>query len=355
MRLDRMGIDAQPNVEARMTKEEEQIHASRKQSNPRLPATDTGRNVTGLANRTIGNRLRRVARLLPRAAKKPEEDVEYVHDLRVSVRRATAALQMFALFLPPTGYSQMIAQLRRIRGAAGRARDLDVLEERLCRLAVAGGATPSLVAAIDRIRRSRQKAQKPLLKAYEKTLQRDFKRRIRDLSGRVRWRGHGPEPNLDDWAGAALAPALDRFAARCAGDLSDIRELHRMRIAEKRVRYSLEILEGAAGSTAHRSAPILKELQERLGQINDHQTARALLSRWRDKSKSEDLREVFSYLAAFEKQCCDDAHDRFLEWWTSDRKSTLHAQIDSILAGVGGGQRASAEKAGPAFNLTAIK
>ena len=125
-----------------MTRTEEPIHPSRNHLNSALAAIDSVPNVTTLAETTVANRLRRVARLLPRAAKKPEEDVEYVHDLRVSVRRATAALQMFAPFLPPTGYSQMIAQLRRIRGAAGRARDLDVLEERLCRLAVAGGATP---------------------------------------------------------------------------------------------------------------------------------------------------------------------------------------------------------------------
>lgn len=319
-------------------------------------ARDSGRNVTKLAETTIGNRLRQVARLLPRAAKKPEEDVEYVHDLRVSVRRASAALQMFALFLPPTSYSQMISQLRRIRSAAGRARDLDVLEERLCRLAVAGGTSPRLAAAIDRIRRSRQKAQKPLLKVYEKTLKRDFKRRIRDLSGRVRWRGHGPEPGLEEWADAALAPALDRFAARSAGDLSDIRALHRMRIAEKRVRYSLEILEGAAGSSAHRAAPILKELQVRLGEINDHHTARALLLRWRDKSKSEALREIFAYLAAFEKRSCDDTHDRFLEWWTSDRKSTLQEQIDSILVAVGvGAAGVSVERTSTTSKLTSIK
>ena len=64
------------------------------------PTNDSEHQVSRLVKRTIDRRLRRVARLLPRAAKKPEEDVEYVHDHRVSVRRATAALQLFASFLP---------------------------------------------------------------------------------------------------------------------------------------------------------------------------------------------------------------------------------------------------------------
>ena len=317
---------------------------------------DSEHRVSRLAKRTIDRRLRRVARLLPRAAKRPEEDVEYVHDLRVSVRRATAALQMFTLCLPPSRYSQMISQLGRIRSAAGRARDLDVLEERLCQLAVAGGTNPKLAAAIDRIRRSRQKAQKPLLRTYKRTVKQDFKRRIRYLSGRVRWRGHGAEPELRDWAGAALRPALDRFAGRAAADLSDIRALHRMRIAEKRVRYSLEILEGSIGSNTHRAAPVLKELQERLGEINDHDTARALLLRWRDRSKSEGLREVFSYLAAFEKRSCDDAHDQFLEWWTPNRKSDLHEQINAILDAIGDREPpASAGDTKSLSNLTSLR
>ena len=71
------------------------------------PTNDSEHRVSRLAKRTIDRRLRRVARLLPRAAKKPEEDVEYVHDLRVSVRRAAAALQMFAPFLPRSAHSQM--------------------------------------------------------------------------------------------------------------------------------------------------------------------------------------------------------------------------------------------------------
>ena len=129
-----------------------------------------------------------------------------------------------------------------------------------------------------------------------------------------------------------------------------------MRIAEKRVRYSLELLEGSTGSTAHRAAPVLKELQERLGEINDHDTARALLLRWRDKSKSQGLREVFCYLAAFEKRSCSNAHDQFLEWWTPNRKSDLHEQINAILDAIGCREPpASAGDTKSLSNLTSLR
>ena len=291
--------------------------------------------VSWLARRTIERRLERVVRLFPKAAKHPERDVEYVHGLRVAIRRATAALQMFSLCLPRSQYTQVRSQLRRIRRAAGPARDLDVLEERLSRLAIAGGATVQLGAAIDQVRRRRKKAGKPLLKVYKRARERDFKGLVRSLSKQVAWRGDGPEPALVDWAGAELSPSIDRFLARSSSNLTDPRALHRMRIAEKRMRYSLEVLGGVVSSPVEQVAPVLRELQERLGEISDHEAARVLLFRWRDRSKDDGLREVFSHLAAFEKWQGSYVHDDFLKWWTPSRRLELCGQLEGTLGEFG--------------------
>ena len=296
-----------------------------------VPDRDMLQPVSRLAKHTIDGRLRRVARLMPLAANKPEKNVEYVHDLRVGIRRAAAALRMFAPYLPQSAYSQMALQLKRLRRAAGPARELDVIEERLSRLAVAGGTTPQLAEAIDRIRKRRQRAQRPLFKAYKKAWKQGFRHQARGLSGRVRWQGDGPEPELGAWAGIALRPVLNRFVARSSVDLTDTTALHGMRIAEKQVRYSLEVLGEVLGGPVERVAPILRELQERLGEINDHDAARTLLLRWRDRSKGSGLREVFAYLAAFEKWSGVCAHDQFLEWWTPGRRFDLHERLNAVL------------------------
>ena len=250
--------------------------------------------VSWVAKRTVDRRLGRVVRLFPKAAEHPEQDVAYVHDLRVAIRRATAALQMFSACLPRSPNADMKSQLKRVRRAAGPARDLDVLEERLSRLAASGGATVQLVAALDEVRRRRGKAGKRLLSEYKRARRRGYKGRARDLSARIAWRGEGPEPALIDWAGGEIRPAIERFVARSSSsNLTDPKALHRMRIAEKRMRYSLELLEGAGGAV-EKVAPVVEELQDRLGQISDHDTARGLLLRWRDSSRDEGMREVFS-------------------------------------------------------------
>ena len=56
--------------------------------------------VSVLAARAVDRRLKRVAKLLPRAAKHPERDVAYVHDLRVASRRAAATIRLFDPWLP---------------------------------------------------------------------------------------------------------------------------------------------------------------------------------------------------------------------------------------------------------------
>ena len=293
--------------------------------------------VSLLASRAIERRLKRVAKLLPRAAKHPERDVEYVHDLRVASRRAAATLRLFEPWLPQTASSEMQSRLNRIRRAGGLARDLDVIEERLSRLAAAGGATSQLAAAIDRVRVQRTKAQRPIRRCYRKARKQNWLgRRARSLSEQVEWRGQGPEPMLSDWAGIALLPSLQRFVDRSFDDLTEPRALHKMRIAEKRVRYSLEVIGGALESPLDYVMPMLADLQKRLGEINDHQAACSLMLRWRDRSNDEGLREVFAHLAAFERWLGSYEHDKFLEWWTPARRLDFHVQLSRLCASMNG-------------------
>src|SRR5262249_55244587 len=72
-----------------------------------------------------------VKHFLPLAAERPNEDVEYVHQLRVGTRRAAAALRVFEDALPRKLLKATKRTLRRIRRAAGDARDWDVFIQTL--------------------------------------------------------------------------------------------------------------------------------------------------------------------------------------------------------------------------------
>ena len=101
-----------------------------------------------VARRALDMRLGLVWHYLPRAADKPAE-TENVHQLRVATRRAMAAMQIFDTLLPRKRGLWWNKQLKRVRQAAGQARDLDVLAERLRQKAGADGLLGDLVARIE--------------------------------------------------------------------------------------------------------------------------------------------------------------------------------------------------------------
>ena len=83
-----------------------------------------------VASTVVAARLNTVQRYLPLAAYHAEEDVEHVHQLRVSCRRADAAIEAFSDFLGSQKKTWR-RWLKRIRRAAGPARDADVFMWRL--------------------------------------------------------------------------------------------------------------------------------------------------------------------------------------------------------------------------------
>src|SRR5947207_7232285 len=93
------------------------------------------------ARRVLDVRLRSVSERLPLALFHAEEDREHVHQLRVSTRRAGAAVRIFTECLPNKNRRTMARALKRIRRAAGAARDWDVFQQMIAeRLARATAA-----------------------------------------------------------------------------------------------------------------------------------------------------------------------------------------------------------------------
>src|SRR5205085_11051528 len=78
------------------------------------------------AEHVLSVRLRAVGEALPKASQEADKDPEYVHQLRVATRRADAALNIFEACLPKKVQKAARKRLKRMRQAAGAARDWDV-------------------------------------------------------------------------------------------------------------------------------------------------------------------------------------------------------------------------------------
>jgi CHAD domain-containing protein len=287
--------------------------------------------VSDAACRALRVRLSLVWHYVPLAAEHAFEDIEHVHQLRVATRRAVATLEVFDDVLPSRRGRWMSKRLKELRRAAGDARDDDVLAERLADMLE---KYPAMSAIVDRVRRHRRRAQKPIRDIYTQLYRRRLPRRIDDLIDRVRWREQDEEPSFGIAGRARLRPILSHFMACGEADLGDYAALHQLRIAGKQLRYAMEIFAAAFDEGFRRELyPQIEEAQELLGEVNDHFTARQRFEAWLAESTDAELAQALKKLAAAEARSLARSRDKFLNWWTPEQAEALRKQFAAHLNG----------------------
>ena len=239
--------------------------------------------VSDAARVSLEARLATVAYWLPLAARQIDDDIEKVHQLRVATRRALAALKLYRDWLPHDGDRWLSRRLKKIRRAAGAARDLDVLADWM-RKELNGQSGGVLAMVAD----ERAAAQPKIMAVADQCEEENrFRRKMYGLLTGVRPRGKRQKTqdvSFHNWAETQFAQAAENFFAALPNQNSDLSALHQFRIRGKQLRYTLELLASAFGPELRESHyPIVQELQEQLGQINDCVAADARLRRWRRK------------------------------------------------------------------------
>lgn len=277
-------------------------------------------SVEDAARRTLQLRLAAVSHLLPMAAHLASHDVEHVHQLRVATRRATAALKLYRDCVPRKQFRWFKNRLRKIRRAAGDARDLDVLADRLAR---EYGERVSPV--IDLIARERAAVQPAIVRVAERCRSSDrLVLKTAKLLQSVQMpvvEGQSAEAHsFRDWSAAQFAATAEQFNAAMPTESSTPSELHQFRIRAKALRYSIELVASAFDPALRKSLyPLIEKLQERLGTIQDHVAAAARCREWESNTRHEALQETLRELAEAEDRGLADAIRVFKAWWTDDR------------------------------------
>ncbi|HEY1602661.1 MAG TPA: CHAD domain-containing protein [Pirellulales bacterium] len=297
-----------------------------------LQGTLPGEPVSSATREALRARLRTVAYYLPLAAHKSDRDVEYVHQLRVATRRAVALLRIFRPLLADKDAERLDRQLKKIRRAAGEARDLDVLGRRIGDW-VEQRRTAAREALLARVEHYRDRAQAPVRKVRTKMRRKRFADRIDKIVKRVHWRAPGQEPSFAAAAAGCLRTVAEPFFTAAAGDTADLVALHRFRITAKHLRYSMEVFAAAFDADFRTSLyPIVEDVQTRLGEIHDHAAAlerfQGWLLAWEKEPETEALRE----LADIEKAALATTRQNFIRWWTPERADDLRQRFDQALA-----------------------
>lgn len=287
--------------------------------------------VDGVAVRTLRRRLEAVWSELA-AACAHGHDSERVHQLRVATRRTIAALDAFRSLLPRKSREWFCRQLRRIRRAAGEARDLDVLTERLSHRAAGASAAGRdarrrLVAMLSR---QRAESRRPIHEVRERLLLADWPARVERLLDAVASRRD--RRTFGRYARRRLKPLMRRFFGRADRRLRDDEEIHRLRIEGKKLRYALEIFATAFPERVRAKCErALESLQESLGEFTDHAAAADRLGRWSRKRGVGAERTTLASLRERESTEANEARKVFVRWWNPSRRRWLRRRFEQTL------------------------
>lgn len=197
------------------------------------------------------------------------EDPEYLHQMRVGLRRLRSALLAFRHLVPRKAAQPIADRLRRLMPPLGAARDWDVFCEGLARAA----APPALLARARAKRAGARRAARQTARSAE--LQAFLLRSLRWVNEGT-WSARG---SLIGFAKAALQRLHGKTlkAARRI-DWADPERRHRLRIRVKRLRYACDFFSASfAGAAAQPYGERLEALQDVLGELNDIAVARRLL------------------------------------------------------------------------------
>jgi CHAD domain-containing protein len=239
--------------------------------------------------------LRRTRPLRREAAGVRAAEAEPIHRLRVATRRLATTLALFADQFPRKRARTWRKRLRRLRRALGKARDLDVQAAFLAEFLrqsheFLGGLAevehrPGIERLLASVRRRRSARQRKVVRALDRFESRgvaaDLKRAAKLLRSSGRWSPAGGAV-LRRRARAAILQRLEDLLALepALGRPSSAAEHHAMRIAAKRLRYTLEVFRPLYGPAAAAFVAAARQAQSRLGEIHDGDVWVAFLPRF---------------------------------------------------------------------------
>jgi len=209
-------------------------------------------------------------------------DPEYLHQLRVALRRMRACFSLFKPVIPQPAFAPVMVQLGEQNAALGKARDWDVFVHEMLRALRAQRADEAVVVAFER---RCYRLGRTHLRAAQGTVAAAAWQRLWLELGRLLAEGAWMQEH------AALALPLGAFAANVLQQRAaalkkrgrwlpelDAAGRHRLRIAAKKLRYAAEFF--AALYPRRRVRPYIQSLaamQEVLGGLNDAVTLLRLL------------------------------------------------------------------------------
>lgn len=259
-------------------------------------------------------------------------DAEGVHKMRVATRRTRALLRAFREILAAELENRIETELRWLAGQLGQARDADICVRDIGRFnkTLSTDAAIAAAAYADHLRDTRDDAYANLARTFESERYASLMATLDDFVAA------GPAAQtMQSWGNLSIDDCAARLIGETAqkvtkrgdglGRDSPARDLHRLRIIGKRLRYVLEFFSLAHPGRWARPIAALQRLHDLLGDHQDGVTSRALLADYAESippgAAASELLLAIGRLMQIEDQRMAEARARFPNAWKRFRKS----------------------------------
>lgn len=253
-----------------------------------------GENEQAFATTAIQQRGEWLVKELAKLKRHPGE--ESIHDTRVQSRRMRAALEAFQDLFPSRQWQDLYDSIRRITRALGETRETEVMLCLLDGLTSADAVAENLCREYldEKLQKKLKKLKKKLNNHLRQIELRVLRTRIRHLLGKPEATAENPAEKVRTASGprgaAVLADGLDR-ARRIASDLAQPilefrtryfprasdRQLHKLRIAAKKLRYAMEIFDVLWPGGLQKEIALARAAQDAAGIHQDWAVLKLLL------------------------------------------------------------------------------
>lgn len=273
-------------------------------------------------------------------------DSEFLHDLRIALRRTRSLLSIFAGIIPEAQANRFRSEFRWIAQITGAVRDCDVylLQTDDYRSMLPERLHPGLngfVLGLKDLRKREFKAMKRHLKSPR------FSRLLKDWQIYLESRVEEPSETVEvrlcrKFAAKAVKKRFKRIirkGSECGPESPDA-SLHALRIEGKKLRYLLEFFRSLfPPEEIDLLVKHLKRLQNNLGEFNDLSVQQAMLGTFRSPRRTEDTEQLLSVAAALgglithladrQQRVRGEFEETFADFAGEENRNLLQAIVDA--------------------------
>ena len=260
-------------------------------------------------------------------------DPETVRRLRVTSRRTLVALSVFSPLLPKAIVSSFKQHLRDLRQTAGATRDYDVLSDRLQQHVP---PTSDLHIAHDLfldqilylVAKQQNENRKSIHAMHSELSSWNWPLHVATIGSHVQPTRMAYLKFLRN----QMKKSRTKFSKVANSTKKNPAQLHRLRIAGKKIRYALELIpEEHMNPSLQKCQASLQKIQKKLGNFTDHTAASEILKQFSKEPLADDMLFVIHKMQREEHELATLSCRQFFGWWTGKRRRSMYKRLEKAL------------------------